>query len=64
MDTTEILVTIGGVVLIVFVLWYFFGEREQVAAEQNESGLQEVKKRLEAVIRPMSSSSKKARPCV
>ena len=43
MDTTEILVIIGGVVLIVFVLWYFFGEREQVAAEQNESGLQEVK---------------------
>ncbi|MEP7038101.1 MAG: cupredoxin domain-containing protein, partial [Acidobacteriota bacterium] len=43
MDTTEITVIIGGVVLIVFVLWYFFGEREQVAAEQNESGLQEVK---------------------
>jgi len=43
MDTTEILVVIGGVVLIAFVLWYFFGEREQVAAEQNESGLQEIK---------------------
>jgi len=43
MDTTEILVIIGGVVLIAFVLWYLFGEREQVAAEQNESGLQEIK---------------------
>ena len=43
MDTTEILVLIGGSALILFVLWYFFGEREQVAAETNESGTQEVK---------------------
>jgi len=43
MDATEIVVAAGGVVLIAFVLWYFFGEREQVAAEQNESGLQEIK---------------------
>ncbi len=43
MDTTEILVIIGGIGLIAFVLWYFFGEREQVAAETNESGLQEIK---------------------
>ncbi|MBA4124119.1 MAG: cupredoxin domain-containing protein [Acidobacteria bacterium] len=43
MDTTEILVLIGGGAFILFVLWYFFGEREQVAAETNESGMQEVK---------------------
>jgi plastocyanin domain-containing protein len=43
MDTTEILVMIGGGALILFVLWYFFGEREQVAAETNELGMQEVK---------------------
>lgn len=43
MDTTEILVVISGAALIALVLWYFFGEREQVAAETNESGLQEVK---------------------
>ncbi len=43
MDTTEILVVIGGVILTALTLWYFFGEREQVAAEQNESGLQEIK---------------------
>lgn len=43
MDTTEILVVIGGLILIALTLWYFFGEREQVAAEQNESGLQEIK---------------------
>jgi plastocyanin domain-containing protein len=43
MDTTEILVVIGGVALIGFVLWYFFGEREQVSAEKNETGVQEIK---------------------
>lgn len=43
MDTTEILVIIGGVVLIAFVLWYFFGEREKIAAETNETGVQEIK---------------------
>ena len=43
MDTTEILVMIGGGALILFVLWYFFGEREGVSAETNESGMQEVK---------------------
>jgi len=43
MDETEIMVVIGGVVLIGFVLWYFFGERESVAASVGESGVQEVK---------------------
>lgn len=42
MDTTEIFVVIGGVGLIALVLWYFFGERESVAAAMTESGLQEV----------------------
>jgi len=43
MDTTEIIVVIGGVALIAFVLWYFFGQREQVAATRNTSGVQEIK---------------------
>jgi plastocyanin domain-containing protein len=42
MDTTEITVIVGGVVLMGFVLWYFFGERERVAAATNESGVQEI----------------------
>lgn len=43
MDTSEILVVIVGVSLIVFVLWYFFGEREIVQAREGESGVQEIK---------------------
>ena len=43
MDATEWGVVIGGVALIAFVLWYFFGEREAVAAQAGESGVQEIK---------------------
>ena len=41
MDTAEIIVVIGGIGLIAFVLWYFFGEREATAAVVNEAGVQE-----------------------
>lgn len=42
MDALEIAVVTGGVSLIVAVLWYFFGERDAVAAKTSESGLQEI----------------------
>lgn len=42
MDTAEIIVIIGGVGLIGLVLWYFFGEREKVAAVLSETGVQEI----------------------
>ena len=42
MDTAEILVIIGGIGLIGLTLWYFFGEREAVAASVNETGVQEI----------------------
>ena len=42
MDTTEILVIIGGIALIGLVLWYFFGERERVSAAIGEGGAQEI----------------------
>ena len=43
MDTTEIIVVIGGAALIALTLWYFFGEREKVAATVGTSGTQEIK---------------------
>jgi plastocyanin domain-containing protein len=42
MDATEIAVVIGGVIALLFVLWYFFGEREQVAAALGTEGVQEI----------------------
>jgi len=42
MDAAELAVLIGGVVLIAFVVWFFFGKREAVAAKVTESGVQEI----------------------
>jgi plastocyanin domain-containing protein len=42
MDWHEITVIVGGVVLIAFILWYFFGERTAVAAGV-KGGVQEIK---------------------
>lgn len=43
MDWTEIGVIIGGIAFIALILWYFFGERESVAASVGETGVQEIK---------------------
>ena len=43
MDWTEIGVVIGGVAAIAFVLWYFFGPREAVAASVGRGGVQEIR---------------------
>ena len=42
MDTSEIIVVIGGIAGIAFVLWYFFGEKQGVAAVVGTGGVQEV----------------------
>jgi plastocyanin domain-containing protein len=43
MDAAQIVVLIGGVALIGFVLWYFFGEKQAVSAAVGQSGIQEIK---------------------
>ena len=42
MDTTEVFVVVAAVLLIALILWFFFGERERVAARQTGSGVQEI----------------------
>lgn len=42
MDTSEIIVLIGGVLAIAGVLGYFFGPRRSVAATVTEAGVQEI----------------------
>ena len=42
MDTAEIMVLIGGIALIGFTLWFFFGAREATVAKAGASGAQEV----------------------
>ncbi len=43
MDTSEIMVLVGGVILIGLILWHFFGEREKAAAAVGAAGVQEIK---------------------
>jgi plastocyanin domain-containing protein len=43
MSLAEILVTVGGVVLIALILWYFFwSEGERVRAVASDTGVQEI----------------------
>lgn len=43
LDGTAVSVIAGGILLIGLVIWYFFGERERIAAEVQGSGVQQVK---------------------
>lgn len=42
MDTSEIIVTAGGVLLIAAILWFFFGPREALTARAGAAGIQEI----------------------
>jgi plastocyanin domain-containing protein len=42
-DATAVGVIVAGVLLIAFILWYFFGEKDRTAAEVREGGMQQVK---------------------
>jgi plastocyanin domain-containing protein len=43
METSQIVVLIGGILLIGLILWYFFGERERASATVNTAtGVQEI----------------------
>jgi len=43
MDPMEVGVLVASALLIAGVLWYFFGEREKVAVDISDNGVQEIK---------------------
>lgn len=43
LDGAEVGVVVGGLALVLFILWYFFGPRERVATAVTDTGVQEVK---------------------
>ncbi|MBA3343609.1 MAG: cupredoxin domain-containing protein [Gemmatimonadaceae bacterium] len=43
METIDIAVLAGSAALVLLILWYFFGEREKVAATVSEAGIQQIK---------------------
>ena len=62
MDTMEILVVVAGAAAIAAVLWYFFGERQAVAARAGEGGVQEVKITVKGGYTPDVVVVKQGRP--
>ena len=62
MDTTEIFVVIAGAAAIAGVLWYFFGERQAVAAQVTDGGVQEVKITVKGGYSPDVVVVKQGRP--
>lgn len=43
MDTAETIVLIASIGLVALILWYFFGERQSVAAEMSAIGVQQIR---------------------
>ena len=62
MDASEIAVMVGGTAAIAFVLWYFFGEKERVAAAVGAGGVQEVKVTVKGGYDPDVIVVKQGRP--
>lgn len=62
MDAMEIAVVAGGVAAIALVLWYFFGEREAVAATDAGGGVQEVRITVKGGYSPDVVVVKQGRP--
>ena len=62
LDTTQVAVLIGGILLIGLILWYFFGERERTVAEEGAAGVQEVKITVKGGYSPDLIVVKQGRP--
>ena len=62
LDGEEIGVVAAGVTLIGFVLWYFFGPRERVAAAVTSTGAQEIKVTVKGGYAPDVIVVKQGRP--
>lgn len=62
MDPAELGVLAGGVLLTAFILWYFFGTREAVAADAGSSGVQEIKITVKGGYSPDVIAVKRGKP--
>jgi len=62
LDPAEVGVVVGGIVATAFVLWYFFGPRERVAAVVTSTGVQEVKVTVKGGYAPDVIVVKQGRP--
>jgi len=62
MDISQITVTLAGAALIAFILWFFFGPRQAVAARQSAGGVQEVEVEVRSSYVPDRIEAQAGRP--
>lgn len=62
LDGSEWAVIVAGAAAIIFVLWYFFGERQGVAAKATEGGAQEISITVKGGYSPDTIIVKQGRP--
>lgn len=62
MDTAQMAVTGGGVALVGFILWFFFGPRTATAARQGSAGVQEVEVVVQGGYTPDRVEVRQGRP--
>jgi plastocyanin domain-containing protein len=62
MDIAQIIVTLAGAALIAFILWFFFGPRQAVAARQLAAGAQEVEVEVRSSYVPDRIEGQAGRP--
>jgi plastocyanin domain-containing protein len=61
-DASQVVVTIGGALLIGFILWFFFGPRTAVAARRTAAGVQEVEVAVRGSYSPDRIEVEQGRP--
>ena len=62
LDAVQVGVLVAGLLLIAFILWYFFGERERTAATENASGVQQIQVTVKGGYAPDLIVVKQGRP--
>ena len=62
MDTAQVVVTVGGAVLVGFILWFFFGPRTATAARRTATGLQEAQVEVRGAYTPDRIEVEAGRP--
>ena len=62
MDTAQVAVTVGGAVLVGFILWFFFGPRTATAARRTAAGVQEAEVEVRGAYTPDRIEVEAGRP--
>ena len=62
MDTSQIVVTVGGALVIGFLLWFFFGPRTATAARRSDTGVQEARVEVRSSYSPDRIEVEAGRP--